>query len=109
MATHTDVQVMRCLEMQVPADAVINGLYGDATQWIPALTGRAVMNPHGQPGLRDEIGQWRSTLVPTYHFVGEFVAYGSQHERSSLPQGEPVCASGDAALYKLKAIDQLHE
>lgn len=109
MATHTDVQVMRCLEGQVPSDAVIDGLYGDATQWIPALTGRPVMNPHGQPGLRDEIGQWRSTLVPTYHFVGEFVAYGLQHDRSSLPQGEPVCASGDAALYKLKAIDQLHE
>ena len=106
MATHTDVQVMRCLATHVPADAVIEGLYGDATQWIPALTGRAVMRPHSQPGLRDEIGQWRSTLVPTYHFVGEFVAIGSLHDRSSIPEGEPVCASGDAALYKVDVTDQ---
>lgn len=109
MATHTDVEVMRCLAVQVPADAVINGLYGDATQWIPALTGRAVMRPHSQPGLRDEIGQWQATLVPTYYFVGAFVAYGSLHDRSLIPEGEPVCASGDAALYKLGAIDQLHK
>lgn len=98
MATRNDLAAIACLERAVPANAVIQGAYGDATQWIPALTGHPVTDPHVHISVRDEYESLRRDrpLVPEYRFRGEFLRYGD-----SLPApagGTELCRSGGARL-----------
>ncbi|MBI5546646.1 MAG: isochorismatase family protein, partial [Deltaproteobacteria bacterium] len=99
MATEHDLEAIRCLESQVPGDAVIHGAYGDATQWIPALTGRAITSAHPHISLNDEILA-RPPPAPQYLFVGERMRYGSAVE-VQRPSTAPVCSAGESALYPL--------
>ena len=101
MATRADVEVIRCLDTEVPSMAVIKGVYGDATQWIPALAGREVTQPHAHISLNDEIDEWRTNLKPTHHFTGEVVRYGPPAQRPAIPERDIICASGEAVLYVL--------
>jgi hypothetical protein len=99
MATTRDLAAIACLDRSVPRDALILGAYGDATQWIPALTGHPISEAHPHISLNDEI----SALVlppPTYLFLGERQRYG-ERPKFPTPVGEPICRAGKAALYRL--------
>ncbi|HTU59110.1 MAG TPA: hypothetical protein VMF89_11765, partial [Polyangiales bacterium] len=100
MVTRNDAAVLQCLRERVPAAAVIDGAYGDATQWIPALTGRAVTHPHEHCSLFDEVDAELARRRPTHRFVGEHVGFGEP-----LPEpptvGRVVCQRGGASLYEL--------
>src|SRR5262249_49059407 len=71
MATEADLRVLACLAARVPEDAVIAGAYGDATQWVPALTGRRITLPHRHVSLLDETWPALDRFRPTYRLTGE--------------------------------------
>jgi hypothetical protein len=76
---------------------VIDGAYGDATQWIPALAGRAITRPHQHVSLFDETDAALARLPkPAFRFLGERVRYGAP-----IPQepGVPLCSG---ALLRLQ-------
>ena len=83
IATFADVRNIACVARTVPRDAVIDGAYGDATQWIPALTGLAVTRPHQHCTLFDETDAALAALPPArFRFVG-------QQQRYPPPIGPP--------------------
>jgi len=89
MATAADVAAIRCVARETPPSAVIDGAYGDATQWIPALAGRAVTRPHRHVSLFDETDAALARLPKaTFRFAGEHLRYG---EGAPVSAGEPLC------------------
>jgi len=100
IATENDVESLRCIAATVPTDALIDGPYGDATQWIPALSGRAITRPHEHCTLFDEIDAALPAKKPTHRFVGERLRYGNPLP-GPPPQTQPICQKGRAALYAL--------
>ena len=97
MATRNDLQAIACAAQVVPKTAVIQGAYGDATQWIPALTGLAVTAAHPHISLNDEI-RAQPSLAPSHLFLGERLVYGSAIVPKTLVD-KPLCSSGKAFLY----------
>ncbi|HZR09753.1 MAG TPA: hypothetical protein VFA79_14325 [Myxococcales bacterium] len=94
MATRADLEAIACLDRQTPPRAVVDGAYGDATQWIPALAGRAVTRPHQHVSLFDETDAALARLPrPAFRFTGERLRYGDAAPRV---QGTPMC--GGAVL-----------
>jgi hypothetical protein len=90
MATRADLAAIRCVARETPASAVIDGAYGDATQWIPALTRRAVTRPHRHVSLFDETDAALARLpAPSFRFLGERLRYGEPGSRSG---GQPLCS-----------------
>jgi hypothetical protein len=104
MATPADVQVLACLAARTPPDAVVAGAYGDATQWVPALTGRRVTRPHRHVSLLDETAPGLTALRPTHRLRGERVRYPPAFDGPDPgpePAGPALCAAGAAALWRL--------
>jgi hypothetical protein len=90
MATAADVAAIHCLERETPPSAVIDGAYGDATQWIPALAGRAITRPHEHVSLFDETeAALRRLPAPSFRFLGERLRYG---EAAPAATGEALCS-----------------
>jgi len=102
IATADDVRAIACLERKLPADAVVDGAYGDATQWLPALTGHLVTHPHIHCSLFDEVERKIAARTPSYRFVGERLRYGAPLD-APQPSGDPVCEAGGARLYRLES------
>jgi hypothetical protein len=76
IATAADLEAMACVAREVPAGAVIDGAYGDATQWIPALTGLAITRPHQHVSLFDETDAALASLpAARFRFMGERLRY----------------------------------
>lgn len=66
-----NIEQIACVERETPPDAVIETLYADAGQWIPALAGRAITRPHVHVSLFDEADAALARLPrPTWRFVG---------------------------------------
>jgi hypothetical protein len=104
IATRADLAAIACAARTVPKDAVIDGAYGDATQWIPALTGIAVTRPHQHVALFDETDAALAALPPPrWRFVGERQRYPPPI--GPPPPVTPVCGG---ALYPLEAGSDLH-
>ncbi|MGC4117054.1 MAG: hypothetical protein QM765_21335 [Myxococcales bacterium] len=99
MATANDLAAIECVRTRVPPSDVVEGAYGDASQWIPALAGIAVTAAHPHITLNDEI-RTQPARRSTYRFVGERLRYGTPLDRPS-PTGPPLCAFGKAALFRL--------
>jgi len=90
IATRADVANLSCVARTTPVDAVIDGAYGDATQWIPAFTGRAITRPHEHVSLFDEVDAASATLPrPTFHFTGQRLRYGAPQPPTT--PGTPLC------------------
>jgi hypothetical protein len=90
MATADDVAAIRCVERETPPAAVIDGAYGDATQWIPALAGRAITRPHEHVSLFDETDAALARLPkPSFRFLGQRLRYG---EAAPAATGEALCS-----------------
>ncbi len=95
IATFADLANIACAARTVPPGAVIDGAYGDATQWIPALTGLAVTRPHQHCTLFDETDQALSALPKaSFRFVGQQLRYPPPI--GAPPATQPLCAG---ALY----------
>jgi hypothetical protein len=95
IATFADVAAIACVARTVPRDAVIDGAYGDATQWIPALTGLAVTRPHQHVTLFDETDAALAALPRArFRFVGQQRRYPPPIEPP--PPTAPLCGG---ALY----------
>ncbi len=95
IATFADVAAIACVARTVPRDAVIDGAYGDATQWIPALTGLAVTRPHQHVTLFDETDAALAALPRArFRFVGQQLRYPPPIEPP--PPTAPLCGG---ALY----------
>ncbi|MFI5298534.1 MAG: hypothetical protein ACHREM_10590 [Polyangiales bacterium] len=107
IATKNDLAAIACLDRTVPSDAVIDGRYGDATAWIPALTGRRVTRPHVHCTLLDEVAAIRAHQRPTYRFVGERQRYVDGAEAAAMPRTQPVCVFGGAALYPIESMPRV--
>ncbi len=90
MATAGDLLALRCLDETLPRDAVIDGAYGDAAQWIPALTGRAVTRPHQHCSLFDETDAQLAPLKPQYRYIGERLRYPGP-ALGERPDGLAIC------------------
>lgn len=89
MATRADLHAIRCVERETPRREVIDGAYGDATQWIPALAGRPVTRPHRHVSLFDETDAALARLPPpAFRFTGERLRYG---EPVPPADGTPLC------------------
>ena len=90
IATAGDLAALKCLDETLPPGAVIDGAYGDASQWIPALTGRAVTQPHQHCSLFDETDLELAKVKAQYRFIGERLRYqgGPPVER---PKGPAIC------------------
>ena len=93
MASFEDLSAIECVAKTVPPGAVIDGAYGDATQWIPALTGHAVTRPHLHVSLFDEMPKQSAA---SWRFIGDVMRYGDPVQR---PAGPAQC---DGHLYKLQ-------
>ncbi len=89
IATAGDLAALKCLDETLPPGAVIDGAYGDATQWIPALTGRPVTRPHQHCSLFDETDAQLVHLKPQYRFIGERLRYGG--EAMERPKTHAIC------------------
>ena len=100
LVTRNDAAVLQCLAQHVPRDAVIDGAYGDATQWIPALTGRAITHPHEHCSLFDEVDAELARQRPSHRFIGERVVFGDPLPAPPT-RSRSVCERGDAKLYEL--------
>src|SRR5205823_12523301 len=97
IATQQDLAAIACADRTVPKTAVIDGAYGDATQWIPALIGRAITRPHEHASLFDETEAALAALPrPSYRFVGERLRYPPP---LPPPSGAALC---DGALYRIQ-------
>jgi hypothetical protein len=97
IATRADLAAIACAARTVPKDAVIDGAYGDATQWIPALTDIAVTRPHQHVALFDETDAALAALPPPqWRFVGERLRYPPPI--GPPPPVTPVCSG---ALYSV--------
>ena len=95
IATFADVQNIACAARAAPPGAVIDGAYGDATQWIPALAGLAVTRPHQHCTLFDETDAALATLPPaSFRFVGQQLRYPPPI--GPPPATQPLCGG---ALY----------
>jgi len=93
MATAADVAAIRCVARETPASAVIDGAYGDATQWIPALADRAVTRPHEHVSVFDEVDAALARLPrPAFRFAGEHLRYGGAPPEPADRRGEPLCS-----------------
>jgi hypothetical protein len=104
MATAADLRVLRCAGLLTPADAVIAGAYGDATQWVPALLGRRITLPHRHVSVLDETGPPLDALRPTHRLSGERRRYASAFpgpEPGPEPATAPLCVDGAARLWRL--------
>ena len=104
MATPADVRLLECVARRTAGDAVIAGAYGDATQWVPALTGRRVTLPHRHVSVLDETAPGLATLVPTHRLRGERTRYAPAFpgpEPPPEPAGAPLCQEGTARLWAL--------
>jgi hypothetical protein len=102
IATFNDIEAIACLDAALPRTAIIDGAYGDATQWTPALTGRAASQPHVHISLNDEFqAQLKNQPPASFLFVGERLRYGSPSSRVA-PASDPVCRAGKAALYRIE-------
>lgn len=98
IATSGDVRAMACVAQTVPQADVIDGAYGDGTQWIPALAGRAVTRPHQHVSLLDESdAALKAMPKPRWRFVGERLRYPPPI--GPPPPGAPLC---DGHLYPLQ-------
>jgi hypothetical protein len=87
IATPGDVAAIGCVERETPPGAVIDGAYGDATQWIPALAGRPVTRPHQHVSLFDEIEEALARLPkPAFRLSGERLRYGDPLPPAAGPQ-----------------------
>ena len=96
IATFSDLPAIACVAKNTLPDAVIDGAYGDATQWIPALTGRAVTRPHQHVSLFDETDAALAKLPrATFRFLGERLRYPPPI--GPPPATTPLC---DGALWK---------
>jgi hypothetical protein len=97
IATPSDVAAIGCVRRETPPGAVIDGAYGDATQWIPALAGRPVTRPHQHVSLFDEIeGALARLPKPAFRFIGERLRYGDPLPPAA---GPPLCSG---ALLRLQ-------
>ncbi len=104
MATPADVRLLECVARRTAGDAVIAGAYGDATQWVPALSGRRVTLPHRHVSVLDETAPGLSALVPTHRLRGERTRYAPAFpgpEPPLEPAGAPLCQEGTARLWAL--------
>jgi hypothetical protein len=76
IATAGDLEAISCVARTVPKGAVVDGAYGDATQWLPALTGLAITRPHQHVSLFDETDAALARLPQaTFRFKGERLRY----------------------------------
>lgn len=76
VATAADLEAIACLARSLPQEAVIDGAYGDATQWIPALAGNPITRPHQHVSLFDETEAALARLeAPSARFVGDVLRY----------------------------------
>ncbi|MCA1825325.1 MAG: hypothetical protein LC689_00110 [Myxococcales bacterium] len=91
IATFGDLRAIACVERSTPKNAVIDGAYGDATQWIPALADRAVTRPHLHVSLFDEMP---ALPQPSFRFVGDRLRYPPAIDPP--PKTMPLC---DGKLY----------
>jgi len=106
MATAGDVDAIACVAARVSKNEVIDGAYGDATAWIPALADRAVTRPQQHISLFDEIDAALARQPsPSWRFIGERLRYRKSMDLSysappeSPPSGEsPLCGS---SLYRV--------
>ena len=99
MATSNDLQAIDCLDRTLSRSVVIDGAYGDATQWIPALTGRMVTRPHIHISLDSEYVGQQDRLTTEHRFVGERRVYGEAVPE--VPVAEVVCHRGSAQAVRL--------
>jgi len=100
LASRDDLSALDCLAASVPPDAVIEGAYDDATEWIPALTGRRVTQPQKHCSLFDEGDAGLDKLHANYRYTGD----GARAAKPfTAPEGSapPICASGAARLWAL--------
>jgi hypothetical protein len=104
MATWADVRLLECVTRRTAGDAVIAGAYGDATQWVPAITGRRVTLPHRHVSVLDETAPGLSTLRPTHRLRGERTRYAPAFPGPPPPPppaGASLCQEGTARLWAL--------
>jgi hypothetical protein len=104
MATWADVRLLECVTRRTAGDAVVAGAYGDATQWVPAITGRRVTLPHRHVSVLDETAPGLSALRPTHRLRGERTRYAPAFPGptpSPEPADAPLCQEGTARLWAL--------
>ena len=104
MATWADVRLLDCVARRTAGDAVIAGAYGDATQWVPAITGRRVTLPHRHVSVLDETAPGLAALRPTHRLRGERTRYAPAFpgpQPPPEPAGAPLCQEGTARLWTL--------
>ena len=104
MATRADIRLLECVARRTVGDAVIAGAYGDATQRVPALTGRRITLPHRHVSVLDETAPGLALLRPTHRLGGERTRYAPAFpgpEPPPEPSGAPLCQEGAARLWAL--------
>jgi hypothetical protein len=97
IATFADLRAIACAAREARPGETVDGAYGDATQWIPALTGLAVTRPHQHVSLFDETDAVLRTLPePHLRFVGERLRYPPPI--APPPQDAPALCGGALRL-----------
>jgi hypothetical protein len=97
IATSGDLRAIACAAREAPPGETIDGAYGDATQWIPALTGHPVTRPHQHVSLFDETDAVLQKLPPPrFRFVGERLRYPPP--LPPPPDGAPSLCGGALRL-----------
>ncbi len=100
LAQRDDVALADCVRRQVPEGEPIYAAYGQGGQWLPALVGRVITDPHVHCSLYDEMSAIRRRMRSRFQYLGPPPVY-----REPLPlqeSEETLCAQGEVKLVRLR-------
>jgi hypothetical protein len=91
LLTPTDLQVLERIEAQTPPGCAVVANYGDAGQWLPALTSHPSTFPQVNVVFFDEVAE---ETTPCAAFVGERLVYSDDLVTNTCQQEGYVRADG---------------
>lgn len=96
-----EAALMPCIREKVPSHAWVVASYGQGGQWLPALTGNPITQPHTHCSLFDETDQRRPTIHAHYQLISPHKPQFNVPTLAELPAAETLCMQGSAKLVRL--------
>lgn len=96
-----DTALLECVRQKLPPDAWVVASYGQGGQWLPALTGNPITQPHTHCSLFDETDALRGTIQARYQYLSR---QQPQFNVPALPEflaSETLCGDEAAKLVRL--------
>ncbi|MFH1710371.1 MAG: hypothetical protein ABH860_04790 [bacterium] len=100
-----DIDAFNWIDKTVSRKAVFENNYGDAGLWIPAIIGRAITDPHGEPIHFEGLKAGLSELKADYIYIGSKAVYNITDKAEDLEKKpwkyKRVFSNGSAQVWKI--------